>query len=247
MKERAEACAAALSVRVQANRTAALAKRKAKKDREQEAAAATTPATSSDSAKRQRSLAFDSSQQCTQEEPPQTQPEESAASKAAKLHHDAQGEQTVKKKRKHAAELLSEINKECKRAKAARTEEYRAQLDKRTAAPPTKAATTISSSKPAAEISGTGYSRIHPSHKRCRLNGEVIFCWNCGYFMINKSQNLHKPCDPDPAKMTSHQRSMRDNKLRKGLYPQARDGKLKEWKDGTCTSKPVSIEWLDPS
>ena len=65
--------------------------------------------------------------------------------------------------------------------------------------------------------------------------------------MINKSQNLHKPCDPDPAKMTSHQRSMRDNKLRKGLYPQARDGKLKEWKDGTCTSKPVSIEWLDPS
>ena len=142
--------------------------------------------------------------------------------------------------------MMSEISSDVKKVKAAKTEEYQIQLARRTVAPPPKAATRASST-PASGISGTGYSRIHPSHKRCRLNGEVIFCWKCGYFMVHKSQNLQLPCDPDPSSMTSHQRSMRDNKLRKGLYPQAKDGRVKTWKDGTSTSKPVPIEWLDPS
>ena len=149
-----------------------------------------------------------------------------------------------KKKRKNTTKLMSEVSIEVKKVKAAKTEEYQAQLATRTAAPPTKAASRASSA-PATGISGTGYDRIHPSHKRCRFNGEVVFCWECGYWMVNKSQNLSKPCDPDFATMTANQKSIRDYKLRKCLHPTPTA--VARWKDGACTSKLVPLERLDPS
>ena len=129
-----------------------------------------------------------------------------------------------------------------RKTEAAKKEEYEAQLKQRTAGPSTKAATwTLSVSRN--DIAGKGYDRIHHSHKRCRLNGEVFFCWECGYWMIQKSQKLSEVCDPKD--MTANQKSVRDYKLRKCLHPTP--GKVPRWKDGTCTTKQVPMEKLDRS
>ena len=60
--------------------------------------------------------------------------------------------------------------------------------------------------------------------------------------MAKKSQRLSAQCEP--AGLSSHQRSMRD-KLRLGFYPQAANGTVKWWRNGTSTTKPVPIEWID--
>ena len=227
--------------RAEANRNAALVKQKTKKERDAAVAAAEAAAVAA-STKRNHASAFDCSQVSTQQEPPGSQEgpplAEEPEAKKGKWSKD-------NKKRKNTADLIREISSEIKKTKAAKITEYQSQLDKRTAGAQTPAATNTSN-EPATSSSGMGYSRIDPSHKRCRLNGEIVFCWNCGYWMVKKSQNLQKRCDPDPTKITSHQKSMRDNKLRKGLYPQAKCGKVAQWKDGACTTKPVPIEWLDP-
>ena len=75
------------------------------------------------------------------------------------------------------------------------------------------------------------------------LNGE-IFCWNCGYWMKHKSQNLQLKCDI--SKISDYQKDIR-RKLRNRLYPQKKDGKVKEWDDGTSTANKVPLRQLDPA
>jgi hypothetical protein len=231
--------AEAAAVRTKENKAAALAKQKAKKDKAEAAAAATPTAAA---AKRSHSMAFDDSQQHTQDEPPPS-PTQSAPKDAPKKpkHNDIEKE-GGNNKRKNPTEEFKKINEEVRTTKAAKKKEYEAQLKQRTAGPPTKAA-AWTRSEASTNTSGTGYERIHSSHKRCRLNGEVIFCWVCGYWMIQKSQKLSEVCDS--GNMTANQRSVRDYKLRKCLHPTP--SKVAKWKDGTCITKQVPIERLDPS
>ena len=235
---------------MQANRTAAVAKQKAKKAKEA-AEAATTAAAATvaapDTTKRKHAPAFDCSQQSTQCEPPECQESPGEGTEPKKLKGEAEQEQQGKKKRKNVAELIKGISIEVKKTKASKTSEYQARLDSRTARPPTVAATRTSN-EPATGVSGAGYDRIHPSHKRCSLNGEIIFCWNCGYWMKYKSQNLQHKCVAvrgDPTQLSHYQKDIRNNKLRKCLYPQKKEGNIAKWDDGTCTSRKVPIEWLD--
>ena len=239
-KQRAEVIAAAMTEQIAASRAAAIERQKAKIARESATASSINEVVPT--AKRNYSLAFDDSQGDQEEEPPPTQPQPSPPTPEA-TKKQKQEEGAGNKKRKNVGDIIKGINEKVKKTRAEKTEEYQAQLNQRTAAPPTKAATWVRN-EAASGIEGMGYSRIHPSHQRYRLAGDVTFCWRCGYWMKTKSQNLQKTCDPNPVNMSSHQKSMR-NKLRQGLYPQAKDGPVKTWKDGTSTSKPVPLERLD--
>ena len=245
------------ATRIATKRKAALAKQKAKqeKDADQlafkakssceaaEAAVEAAAASASEAAaKRKHALAFDCSQQSSQYEPPNSQEGFDEGPEPKKPNNEAQHAPASKNKRKNVTELIREINKEVKVAKAVKTTEYQARLDSRTAKPPT-AASTKTSSEPVAGASGAGYDRIHPSHKRCSLNGEIIFCWNCGYWMKQKAQNLQFRCDI--SKISDYQKDIR-RKLRNRLYPQKKDGKIKEWDDGTSTANKVPLRRLDP-
>ena len=44
-----------------------------------------------------------------------------------------------------------------------------------------------------------GFAAIHPSHRKWSLNGEIVFCWNCGYLMKKKAQRLKDKCEGEPA------------------------------------------------
>jgi hypothetical protein len=234
---------------MQANRTAAVAKQKAKREKDAaEAVASAAAAVAAPSTpKRKHVPAFDCSQQSTQYEPPESQEGPVEGTELKKFKGEAEQTQQGTKKRKNVTELIKGINIEVKKTKAAKTSEYQARLDSRTARPPT-AAETRTSNEPATGVSGAGYDRIHPSHKRCSLNGEIIFCWNCGYWMKYKSQNLQQRCvavGGGSTQLSHYQKDIRNNKPRKCLYPQKKEGKIAKWDDGTCTSKKVPIEWLD--
>ena len=99
-----------------ANRTAPLAKQKAKRDREQDEAAAPAATEATSTAKRRHNMPFDDSQQSMQDEPRDSQPQESPVSESATLQHEGQGEQTEKKKRKNTTKLMSEISIEVEKA-----------------------------------------------------------------------------------------------------------------------------------
>ena len=105
-------------------------------------------------------------------------------------------------------------------------------------APPMK---TVHEQAP--RIKTAGFDAIHHSHKRVSLNGEIIFCWNCGYWMLKKTQKLQERCDA--GQISSHQRSTRDDKLRKGFYPQAKGGPIKNWKNGLSTAVAAKHVFLD--
>ena len=187
-------------------------------------------------------MAFDSSQQSTQDEPDPTQEEATGSEQQHKKpRSEGQSEPESRKKRKDRVALTKVIGQEVRKTKAAKTDECQTQLANRSAVPPTKAAIR-SSSEPPPSTAGSGYGRIHRSHKRCRLSDEITFCWHCGYWMAKKSERLSTQCEP--AGLSSHQRSMRE-KLRLGFYPQAFNGAVKLWRNGTSTTKPVPIEWID--
>ena len=181
---------------------------------------------------------------CSQPEPHDAQDDRREEYEAKRPKQtEGQDQPQNKAKRKNVSTLIKEISKEVHKTKVAKTGEYQARLDDRTAKPPAKTIIRASTAPPPAST-GSGYEGIHPSHVRASLNGEIIFCWRCGYWMRNKSQKLKLRCDITA--LSSHQRSMRDNKLHQGLYPQAADGPIKKWRDGASTAVKVPIERLDP-
>ena len=147
-----------------------------------------------------------------------------------------------KKKRKNVAELLKGIRKAVKVAQEETAGKWKVHLANRATKTPV-AAKPEEVAEAAKASTGAGFDLIHLSHKKAAANGEIIFCWNCGYYMINKSQNLRNSCAIEPPH--NHARSMRD-KLRQGFYPQKIHGKIKRWKDGTSTDVSVPVVRLDP-
>ena len=99
---------------MQANRTAAVAKQKAKKEKDAAEAVASAAAAVAAPAmtKRKHVPAFDCSQQSTQYEPPESQEGPVEGTELKKFKGEAEQTQQGKKKRKNVTELIREINEE---------------------------------------------------------------------------------------------------------------------------------------